>query len=58
MKEMIVAALEGKVGLTKAQAEKAADVVLEIVQAKGGAIAGKLGGDALGKLGGLVGGGK
>lgn len=60
MKEMIVSALKSKAGLTDEQANKAADVVMEIVQAKGGDMmksiptgAGALGG--LGGLGGLLG---
>ena len=62
MREMMVGALKSKVGLTDEQAGKAADVVMEIVQAKGGDLAKNIPGASglagmAGGLGGMLGGG-
>jgi hypothetical protein len=67
MKDMIVSALKSKVGLSDEQAGKAADVVMDVVQSKGGdllkgvpglgAAGGALGG-LPGGLGGMLGGDK
>lgn len=57
MKNVIVDQLKSRVGLTEEQATKAAEVVIEIVEAKTGGITDKLG-DAVGGLGGLFGGDK
>lgn len=58
MKDMIITALKSKVGLNDEQAGKAADVLMEIVQNKGGdMLKGVPGlGSAGGALGGLAGG--
>ncbi len=57
MKEMIVEQLKSRVGLSQEQATKAAEVVVEIVESKGGELKDKLGG--LGDMaGGLLGGKK
>jgi hypothetical protein len=60
MKDQIVSALKSKVGLSDEQATKAADVLMEIVQAKGGDLmkgipgAAALGGLASGSGGGIA----
>ena len=56
MKDMIVSALKSKAGLTDEQANRAADVVVEIVQSKIPGAAGMIGGAAPAGLAGMGGG--
>ncbi len=56
MKETIIAKLQEIVGLSEEQAKQAADVVMKLIEEKGGDITKKLGGMA-GGLGGMFGGG-
>ncbi len=56
MKDTIVGALKSKAGLTDEQANRAADVVMEVVQSKIPGAAGMMGGAVPAGLAGMAGG--